>query len=64
MALEDEVTLNVDGRVAIITLNRPKQLNAMTQPHYFRIGQYLREVAHMDDVVVTMLIGKGRFFSA
>ena len=64
MGLEDEVTLGVNGRVATITLNRPKQLNALTQPHYFQVAQYLRQVAEMEEVVVTLFTGTGRFFSA
>lgn len=64
MGLSDEVTFEVRDRVAIITLNRPKQLNAMTQEHYFKIATHLREVAKMDEVAVTLLIGRGRFFSS
>jgi enoyl-CoA hydratase/carnithine racemase len=62
--LENEVIFEVRDRVAIITLNRPKSLNAMTQHHYFRIAKCLREAAKNEDVVVTVITGRGRFFSA
>jgi peroxisomal 3,2-trans-enoyl-CoA isomerase len=61
---EKVVTLEVRGRVAIITLCNEKKLNAMTQDTYFRLSQLLRQVAKMDEVFITVLTGKGRFFSA
>lgn len=64
MADPSTVTLEVRGKIAIITLNIEKKLNAMTQDHYFRLSQLMREVAKREDVFVTVLTGKGRFFSA
>ena len=64
MAIEDEVTLTTRGRIAIITLNLPKKLNAMTQDLYYRLAQLLHKVAAMDDIYITVLTGNGRFFSA
>ena len=61
---ETAVTIEYRGRVAIITFNLEKKLNAMTQDCYFRLSQLMREVANRDDVFVTVLTGKGRFFSA
>jgi hypothetical protein len=61
---EKVVTLEVRGRVAIITLCNEKKLNAMTQDTYFRLSQLLRQVAKMDEVFITVLTAKGRFFSA
>lgn len=61
---EEAVTLEVRGKVAIITLNQPKKLNAMNQDLYFRMAQLLNEIAKRDDVFVTLLAGTGRFFSA
>ena len=37
----DEVTYEVDGHVATITLNRPDKLNAMTDEMYHGIGEAL-----------------------
>lgn len=53
-----------NGRVAIITIDRQKKLNALTQDHYFRIAELLLEIAKLDDVVITIVTGRGRFFSA
>ena len=58
------VTLTKKGRIAIITLNQPKKLNAMNQDAYFKLSCLMRDVAKMDDITVTVLTGKGRFFSA
>ncbi len=63
-SLEQEVTLDIKGKVAIITINLEKKLNAMTQDHYYRLSTLMREVAARDDVYITVLTGKGRFFSA
>lgn len=62
--LEKEVTLQIKGRIGIITLNRPSKLNAITQPHYYRISCLLRTLADHPETVITVLTGTGRFFSA
>ncbi|CAD0090983.1 unnamed protein product [Aureobasidium mustum] len=61
---EQEVTLETRGHTAIITLNIPKKLNALNGDHYFRLAKLMQEVAAMDNVYITILTGKGRFFSA
>lgn len=61
---EVQFTTAHNGRTAIITIDRQQKLNALTQDHYFRIAELLLEIAKMDDVVVTVVTGKGRFFSA
>jgi Delta3-Delta2-enoyl-CoA isomerase len=58
------VTLTKKGRIAIITLNQPKKLNAMNQDAYYRLSCLLQDVAKMDDISITVLTGTGRFFSA
>ncbi|KAK2853230.1 hypothetical protein FQN49_005276 [Arthroderma sp. PD_2] len=60
----NEVTVTYQDRVAIITLNRPTKLNALTAVHYYLLGQKMREVAARDDIYITVLTGSGRFFSA
>lgn len=62
--LEQEVLYETRGRIAILTLNLPKKLNALTQAHYYRLATLLREIAERDDITITVLTGKGRFFSA
>jgi len=64
MAPTDEITLEKRGKVAIITLNRERKLNALGSDLYFRLATLLQEVAEMPDIYITVLTGKGRFFSA
>ncbi|KAK1149852.1 dodecenoyl-CoA isomerase [Aspergillus melleus] len=64
MANEDLITVTYQGRVAIITLNRPDKLNALNIDLYYLLGQRLREVDQRDDIFITVLTGTGRFFSA
>ncbi|MBE4906763.1 enoyl-CoA hydratase [Bacillus luteolus] len=58
------VLLNVDGRVATLTLNRPEVLNAMDVPMLREIVERLKEVESNDAVDVLVLTGSGRGFSA
>ena len=60
----DSITLSIDGEIAIITLNLPKKLNALTQDLYYRLSSLLREIAKRNDIYITLLTGKGRYFSA
>lgn len=57
-------TVEYTGRVAIVTICNEKKLNALNQDQYFELSQILREVATHDEVYITMLTAKGRFFSA
>jgi len=50
--------------VAVITLNQPKKLNALNQDGYYQLAVALHQVAKRDDIYITVLTGKGRFFSA
>jgi Delta3-Delta2-enoyl-CoA isomerase len=63
-SIENDVTLETRGNIAIITLNREKKLNAMDQDRYFRLASLMYKVAAMDNITITILTGKGRFFSA
>ncbi|KAK4249894.1 ClpP/crotonase-like domain-containing protein [Corynascus novoguineensis] len=58
------IKLEYRDRLAIITIDNPKKLNALDQSGYYEIAQALREIATHDEVYITLLIGKGRFFSA
>ncbi|GAB7354795.1 hypothetical protein MBLNU459_g5188t1 [Dothideomycetes sp. NU459] len=62
--IEQAVTLSTRGNIAIITLNLPKKLNALTQDHYFRLAQLMHAVGARDDIHITVLTANGRFFSA
>jgi peroxisomal 3,2-trans-enoyl-CoA isomerase len=61
---EDGILVEYKGKVAIITLNLPKKLNALNQDLYYKLATSLHEVAAHDDITITVLTGKGRFFSA
>ncbi|KAK4151251.1 ClpP/crotonase-like domain-containing protein [Chaetomidium leptoderma] len=58
------IKVEYQGRVAIISIDNDKKLNALDQPGYYDLAQALREVATHDEVFITLLIGKGRYFSA
>jgi peroxisomal 3,2-trans-enoyl-CoA isomerase len=58
------ISLEYRGRTAVITIDNPKKLNALAQHQYYDLAQKLREVATHDEVFITVLLAKGRFFSA
>jgi peroxisomal 3,2-trans-enoyl-CoA isomerase len=62
--VEQEITLETRGHIAIITLNVPKKLNALNADHYYRLAKLMKEAAAMDNTYITVLTAKGRFFSA
>jgi len=62
--MSDHVTLSYHDRIAIITINNPKKLGALTKDGFYQISKYLREIETHDEVFITVLTGKGRFFSA
>jgi Delta3-Delta2-enoyl-CoA isomerase len=52
------------GRVAVVIIGNEKKLNALNGPQYFELSQIMREIATHDEVYITFLTAKGRFFSA
>ncbi|EJT69264.1 Delta(3,5)-Delta(2,4)-dienoyl-CoA isomerase [Gaeumannomyces tritici R3-111a-1] len=58
------ISLEYRGRLAIITIDNEKKLNALNQQGYYDLSQRLREVATHDEVYITLLTAKGRYFSA
>lgn len=64
MSEEKVISVEYRERVAVITIDNAKKLNALSQSQYYDLAQTLREVAGHDEVFITVLIGKGRFFSA
>lgn len=64
MAASQTVTVEYSGNLAIVTLDNQEKLNALSQEDYYKLASTLREIAQHDEVLVTLLIGKGRFFSA
>ncbi|KYK61438.1 3,2-trans-enoyl-CoA isomerase [Drechmeria coniospora] len=61
---ESVISLDYRGRVAVITINNDAKLNALDQTQYYDLGRKLHEVATHDEVYVTVLLAKGRYFSA
>ena len=59
--MPDAVTVEYKGRVAIITIDNQKKLNALTQDQYYLLAKHMREVAEHEEVFITVLTGKGMF---
>ncbi|KAJ4304136.1 dodecenoyl-CoA isomerase [Collariella sp. IMI 366227] len=64
MASSSPIKVEYRGRLAIITIDNEKKLNALDQSAYYDLAQSLREIATHDEVYITLIIGKGRYFSA
>ena len=58
------IEVEYNGPIAVITLNKPNKLNALTKDEFYQLARTLQEVAEHDEVVGTVLTGTGRFFSA
>lgn len=65
-AKSSEPVLRVErlGRVCLLTLNRPRALNAFNDDLYDAVRAALDEAATSPDVAVVVLTGNGRAFSA
>ena len=63
LELED-LTMNLDAGVAVITLDRPEQLNAYSGPMGLSLGRAYRACDEDDDVRAVVLTGAGRAFCA
>lgn len=62
--MSEVVSVEYNGRIAVITIDNQEKLNALNQDQYYAISQLLREVATHSEVFITVLTGKGTFFSA
>ena len=58
------ISVSYQGRLAVITIDNQKKLNALSRAQYYDLASKMREVATHDEVYITLLIGKGRYFSA
>lgn len=56
--------LEQDGQVAVITLNNPSKLNALTEELGDCLGSKVEEIKNIPDVRVVLLTGAGKAFSA
>lgn len=62
--MADEVLTEVQGRVLLITLNRPDAMNAINTPLAQALLAALEELDGNDDLTLGVLTGAGRGFSA
>lgn len=62
--VEHPVLVEVDGSIAIITLNRPSALNAITVEMLDDLGDALARLHGRSEIAVVVLTGAGRAFSA
>jgi len=58
------ITVNISDRIATITLNRPKSLNAITAEDYDQFATALRDIDKNEDVLVTVWQATGKWFCA
>ncbi|MEC4570705.1 enoyl-CoA hydratase/isomerase family protein [Streptomyces virginiae] len=56
---DDTVLFHVDGRTGVVTLNRPRALNALTHPMVLRIAEALDAWADDPDVGQVLIRGAG-----
>jgi enoyl-CoA hydratase len=61
---EPTLLLETDGPVALLTLNRPRQLNALSVALRIEIVKTIRRLSSGDDIRAIILTGAGRAFSA
>ncbi|RYO76361.1 hypothetical protein DL766_006676 [Monosporascus sp. MC13-8B] len=61
---EDVIKVTYAGRIATITIDNSRKLNALNMEQYYALSKAMREVAARDDIYITVLTGKGRYFSA
>lgn len=55
----DEVRFDVVNRVGLVTLNRPRQLNALSYPMILALRSQLRQWASQPEIVAVVLRGAG-----
>ncbi|KAH7476017.1 hypothetical protein FOMA001_g11221 [Fusarium oxysporum f. sp. matthiolae] len=64
MAEESTLQLEYRGRVAVLTICNERKLNAFNSAQYYDLAQKMREIATHDEVFTTVILAKGRYFSA
>lgn len=60
----EEIVVSVRDGIAVVTLNIPKKLNALSLPLYKKLATTLQSLDAREDTFITLLTGSGRFFSA
>jgi enoyl-CoA hydratase/carnithine racemase len=62
--LERQIIVGDEGKVRIVTFNRPHRINAFTATSYRRLANVLDEADAAGDVAVVLMEGAGRGFSS
>ncbi|KAI1393933.1 ClpP/crotonase [Hypoxylon trugodes] len=62
--MADIIKVSYAGRIATITIDNDQKLNALDFDGYYAIAKALNEIALRDDIYITIVTGKGRYFSA
>lgn len=58
------ILTRLDGRVAIVSMNRPERRNALSEEHMGELTEFLKAVGASRDVFVVILKGEGPVFCA
>lgn len=56
--------LEVKDNIALLKINRPKELNALNSQFFYEMNQMLDEIKARDDVRVVIITGEGKAFAA
>ena len=62
MSLAEHFSLEFGDRVAVVTLDRPERLNALTFDVYAELRDFFLGLRHRDDVRAVVVTGRGRGF--
>lgn len=62
--MSDEIIYQIEDHTAILTLNRPDQLNAMDVPMGKAFGKIMKDIQKNKKIHVAILTGAGRAFSS
>src|ERR1700757_5440726 len=62
--MADEVLVEISGRIAIITINRPQARNAINHAVSAAVAQALDDLDERDDLTVGIITGAGGTFSS
>ncbi len=57
--MADLISVNLEGPIATVTLNRPDKLNAMTKPMWRSLGERIGELSADDDLRCIIVRGAG-----
>lgn len=64
MSAAPKILYEVKDKTTVITLNSPKNFNALDLDGYFLLNQYVQQAAEEPDTIATLIQSTGKFFSA